>query len=245
MEQNNKKVALVTGATSGIGEACAVALAKEDVFVIVTGRNRKRGENVVSEIISYGKKAVFCELDVNNQDSVNQCRQYVEEKFSKLDILVNSAGIYPRFSPLDSIEKDEIENVLETNYTSLLLVSGAFLSLLEKCKGTIINIASIAGIQGFASGQGYAYASSKAAVIKTTQMMAKVYAKNVRVNCVCPGVIDTPLYFNLDKEKMSERVPVGRLGEADDVAEVVKFLASDKSTYICGASITVDGGLTL
>ena len=100
-------------------------------------------------------------------------------------------------------------------------------------------------MQSFISGQGYAYASSKAAVIQFTKMLAKKYSRDVRINCICPGVIDTPLYFSLDKKTMSERIPAGFIGTSDDIANSVLFLASDCSKYIYGATLVIDGGISL
>lgn len=239
------KVVLITGGTSGIGEACARRFAREGATVIVAGRNIERGTAITDSIRKDGGKGEFLELDVTNEHSVLCVAEHVQEHFGHLDVLVNNAGIYPRFDPLQEIKQADWDTVFSTNVTGLIMVTKYMLSLLEQANGTIVNIASVAGLQDYASGQGYAYAASKSSVIKITKMMGKIYAGRVRINCVCPGVIDTPLYFALDRKKMSEKIPLGYVGLPEDVANTVRFLASEETRYICGASIVVDGGLTL
>lgn len=236
----NGKVALITGGTSGIGEATARYFSECGATVIVTGRNAERGRRIAEEI-----KGDYFSSDLLNEDSIVRLRKSIEEKYGRLDILFNNAGIYPKFECLENSKGEQWDEVYLVNVKGTMLVCKVFIDMLVESKGVMINTGSIAGIQGFNSGQGYAYASSKAAIIHFTKMMAKIYAKNVRINCVCPGVVDTPLYFNLDKEKMKDRIPSGLLGEPEDVAKLVGFLASDDARFIYGAVITIDGGMTL
>lgn len=234
------KVALITGGTSGIGLATAKYLKDAGAVIIITGRKNEKGIQVSSD---YGFD--FKKCDVTVEHDIIELNEYISNKYGKLDILFNNAGIYPKFNKLEETEKIQWEEVFSTNTIGTMLMCKHFMTILADNKGTIINSASIAGMDSFNSGQGYAYASSKAAIIHFTKMMAKVYAKTVRINCICPGVIDTPLYFNLDKDKMKERTPSGLLGQADDIASVVGFLASEEARFIYGAIIPVDGGMTL
>lgn len=234
------KIALITGGTSGIGEATAKYFSKCGATVIITGRSKERGIEIEKEI-----NGIFISSDVLNEGSISILKNEIREKYGRLDILFNNAGIYPEFSSLDTSTSEQWNEVYSVNVNGVMTVCKTFIDMLKESKGTIINTGSIAGIQGFTSGQGYAYASSKAAIIQFTKMIAKVYAKDVRINCICPGVIDTPLYFNLDKKKMQERTPSGLLGTAEDVAKLVGFLASEEARFIYGAVITIDGGMTL
>lgn len=235
-----EKVALITGGTSGIGAATAKYMVLQGANVIITGRNKQRGKKVSED---YG--CDYVEADITDEASIIGLKSYIMQKYGKLNILFNNAGIYPKFDKLEETKLEQWQAVYNVNVNGIMLVCKQFIDILSENRGVIINNASIAGLQSFISGQGYAYASSKAAVIQFSKMIAKKYAKNVRINCVCPGVIDTPLYFNLDKDKMRERTPSGLLGEADDVAKTVAFLASDDARFIYGAVIPIDGGMTL
>ena len=236
----NNKVALITGGTSGIGLATAQYFKEAGAVVIVTGRNTEKGLKISSE---YGLDFMKC--DVNQEKDIIKLKDNIIDKYGRLNILFNNAGIYPKFNKIEETELNQWKEVFEANTYGTMLMCKTFISILIDNKGTIINNASIAGMDNFNSGQGYAYASSKAAIIHFTKMMAKVYAKNVRINCICPGVIDTPLYFNLDREKMTERTPSGLLGMPGDIAKVVGFLASEEAGFIYGAVIPIDGGMTL
>lgn len=125
------------------------------------------------------------------------------------------------------------------------MVTDIFLDLLLENNGKILNNASIAGVHYFTPGKSYAYAASKSAIIQFTRMLAKNYARKIRANCICPGIIDTPIYISLDVQTQTERIPVGRVGTADDVASVANFLVSDDADFINGAVIPIDGGQCL
>lgn len=244
MNTLTNKIALVTGATSGIGEATAIRFAHAGAIVICTGRNIYRGESVVEKIKSENGMAFFFEMDVKNDMSIQKVANIVKDKFGKLDIIFNNAGIYPVLPPLEAIAREDIENVSDTNISGLIMVTKFFMPLM--CKGaTILNNASVAGLQGYTSGQSYAYNASKAAVIKVTQMLAKKYGSIIRINAICPGVIRTPIFKSFDEEKFSSSIPMGRTGDPSEVAAVANFLVSDDASYVNGAIVTIDGGQSL
>lgn len=235
------KVAVVTGATSGIGAATAKRFADAGAIVICTGRNSERGNAVVDEIKSNGGKAAFFMMDIANDDSIEAVSKEVEKTFGRIDILFNNAGVFPVLPPLESLTRKDIENVTNTNISGFMMVTKFFYPLLRD-GGTILNNASVAGLQSYTSGQSYAYNASKAAVIKITQLLAKRYGSRIRVNAICPGVIKTPLFKNFDEERYAAMIPMGRTGRPEEVASVANFLVSDDASYINGAIVTVDGG---
>ena len=245
MNRLDGKIAVVTGGTSGIGAASSLLFAEAGAFVIVGGRDKDRGKKVVDEIVSRGLNATYINIDVKDNNSITQFAQNVYNQFGRVDILFNNAGIFPVAPAIENFDRDECNDVFNVNITSMILVTNAFLTYLINNHGVILNNASIAGLQHFASGQSYAYSSSKASVIQFTRMMAKKYGEHVRVNCICPGVTDTPLYKSLDSAKFSERIPVKRVGVPSDIAKAATFLVSDDASYINGAVLVVDGGLTL
>lgn len=239
------KIVLVTGATSGIGEACAVNFAKNGAKVIITGRNIEKGKVLANTITEkeHGS-AEFYFMDISDRDSVIRAKKNILDKYTNIDILVNNAGIYQEFKKFEELEEEVWEKIFNTNNNGTFYVTKEFFNSILNKRGVIINIASIAGMQMAGSGQRYAYAASKAAMIQFTRCLAKAYADKIRVNCVCPGVIDTPIYGAGDKERLVGKIPAKRLGSTDEVAKVVEFLASDDASYVNGAILTVDGGLT-
>lgn len=245
MNNLDGKIALITGATSGIGEASAIRFAEAGATVIVAGRNQTRGEKIAAAISEHGCKAVFVELDVQNNALIDQAVKLIKSVFGKLDILFNNAGIYPISPGLEGVAREQGNDIFDINVSGMLMVTQACLPLLEESKGVILNNASIAGLQSFSSGQSYMYAGSKAAVIKITQLIAKKYGHKIRANCICPGVIKTPIFLNLDEERYKTAIPMARLGRAGDVAAVANFLVSDDACFVNGAVVTVDGGQSL
>lgn len=193
-----------------------------------------------------GGVAEFFPMDISKKASVIEAKKSICNKFDNIDILVNNAGIYQKFKRFEDIEiEDNVwEDVLNTNNNGTFYVTKEFFDSILKTNGNIINIASVAGMHMAGSGQRYAYSASKAAMIQFTRCLAKAYADKIRVNCVCPGVIDTPIYSIDDKERLKGKIPAKRLGTADEVARVVSFLASEEASYVNGAILTVDGGLT-
>lgn len=244
MNSLTNKVALVTGATSGIGAATAIRFAEAGATVICTGRNKERGEGVVSSIKDKGGKAEFYEMDIESDSSIEAVAETIKEKYKKLDIIFNNAGIFPVLPPLETLTRADIEKTTSTNISGFMMVTKYFFPLLGEC-ATILNNASVAGLQSYTSGQSYAYNASKAAVIKVTQLLAKKYGNKVRVNAICPGVINTPIFKKFDEERFASMIPMGRTGRPEEVASVANFLVSDDASYINGAILTIDGGQSL
>lgn len=244
MNDLSNKIALVTGATSGIGEACAIRFAQAGAFVIVAGRNHERGASVVNTIAANGGNSCFCPLDVESDSSIEACKNFVAVKFGQIDIVLNNAGIFPVTPPMENIDRESTNKILDTNTSGLIMMIHNMLPLIKE-GGVILNNASVAGLHSFSSGQCYAYAASKAAVIKVTQLLAKRYGKQYRINAIAPGVIRTPIFKNFDEERYSSIIPMGRTGKAEEVAAVANFLVSDDASYVHGAVITIDGGQSL
>ena len=244
MNDLSGKIALITGATSGIGEACAKRFAAAGATVIVAGRNEERGTKVVADITANGNKAVFKQLDVCSDASIHNCVAYIYNVYEALDILVNCAGIFLVPNALEEISRETITHVMDVNVSGLIMMTSAALPIMRK-GGNIINMSSVAGFPYATGGRAYAYSASKAAVIRFTKQIAKQYATTIRVNAIAPGVIRTPIFKNFDEQRYASMIPMGRVGEPDDVAKVATFLASDDAGYMTGTILTVDGGQTL
>lgn len=246
MKQFENKVVLITGATSGIGKACAKMFAKENAKVILVGRNIKRGQKIEDEINKTSGNAFFIQCDVSNETQVKNMVCATVNKYKKVNILFNNAGIMPKSEEIENISFDDWQKTLDINLTGLFLVTKYLKQYLLKEKGVIINNASIAGLQHYASGRSYAYSASKAAVIQFSHQIAKNYApEGIRVNCIAPGIIDTPILGDRDRKLYAQRVPLKRLGTPDDVAKAVLFLASDSASYLTGTVLPIDGGVSL
>lgn len=241
MNDLSNKIALVTGSTSGIGEACVKRFASAGASVIVTGRNVERGNVIVRAIIANGGKAAFCELDITDDSSIEKCVQFVKDNYGCIDILFNNAGIFPVTNPIETIDRESTNEIFDTNTSGLIMVLHNMLGVMKR-GGTILNNASIAGLQSYTSGQCYAYAASKAAIVKITQLLAKKYGNDFRINAIAPGVIKTPIFKTFDEKKYLEMIPMGRTGLPEEVAAVANFLVSDDASYVHGAIVTVDGG---
>ena len=239
------KVVLITGATSGIGKACAFCMAEQGATVVLTGRNIEEGKRIESEI-NEGESgtAKFYYMDISDKNSIMKAKSDIIGSFDKVDILINNAGIYQEYKEFEYLDIDIWEEVNNVNNNGTFFVTKNFFDSILSQHGVIINIASVAGMHMAGSGQRYAYAASKAAIIQFTRCLAKAYADRIRINCVCPGVIETPIYSSTDKERLVNRIPARRLGTPEEVAKVILFLSSDAASYVNGAILTVDGGLT-
>ena len=239
-----KQVALVTGGSRGIGKACALELAKAgfDVAVIYAG-NEVAANNTVAELKDLGSDAQAFKVDISNEENVNAGIAAVIEKYGRIDVLVNNAGI-TRDNLFLRMNSADWNAVINTNLTGVYNVSKPVVKLMMKQRsGSIINMSSIVGVMGNA-GQAN-YSAAKAGLIGMTKSLAKELAsRNIRVNAIAPGFINTDMTKGLDPEKFAEHIPLKRLGEPEDIAKTAKFLAVD-GTYITGQVIGVDGGLVV
>lgn len=245
MNRLDGKVAIITGGTSGMGEASAKRFAEAGAHVVIAGRNNERGRKIAEEILNGGGDAVYFHTDISIEEDVKNLIAAVNEKYKKIDILFNNAGIFPVTPSLEEMEMSDWDNIMDINASGVVRMTKYAMPYLQETKGVILNNASVAGMQSFASGKTYAYSASKAAVIQFTRMIAKVYGADVRANCICPGVIDTPIFVNRDFSRFHDIIPMHRVGTAEEVAKVANFLVSDDAGYINGAVIPVDGGQSL
>ncbi|WP_117169743.1 3-oxoacyl-[acyl-carrier-protein] reductase [Paraliobacillus sediminis] len=242
------KVALVTGASRGIGRAVALELASHGVKVAINfAGNEIKAQQVVDEIEALGIEAIKIQANVTVESEVKDMVKQVTETFGSLDILVNNAGI-TRDNLIMRMKEEEFDEVIQTNLKGVFLTTKAVTrQMMKQRAGRIINVASVVGISGNA-GQAN-YVAAKAGVIGMTKTAAKELAtRNILVNAVAPGFIETDMTAKLSMEQrkaMSDLIPLARLGSGDDVAKVVRFLASDDASYITGQTIQVDGGMVM
>ncbi|TGB00251.1 3-oxoacyl-[acyl-carrier-protein] reductase [Sporolactobacillus shoreae] len=242
------KVALVTGASRGIGRAIALELAREGASVVVNFAGSKdKAEETASEIREMGTEAFVFQCDVSNEEDVQSMIKASIEKFGHLDIVVNNAGI-TRDGLLMRLKEEDWDAVLNTNLKGVFLVTKTVLRPMMRQKhGKIVNVASVVGILGN-PGQAN-YVAAKAGVIGLTKTTAReVASRGITVNAVAPGFITTEMTDKLSeqvKEQMKSEIPLQRLGSPEDVAKVVRFLASDDSNYMTGQTLSIDGGMAM
>lgn len=241
------KIALVTGGTRGIGEAICIRLAKEGADIAFTGRDQNAAKRVTSTISDFGKRALFIEADITDKGRMAEVISNIEKQLGPIDILVNNAGI-TRDNLFIRMKEDDWRAVVDTNLTGTFNVTQAVArSMLKRKNGSIINISSVIGLTGN-SGQAN-YAASKAGIIGFTKALAKEFSsRNIRVNAVAPGFIETDMTKKLSddiREKARLQIPLGFFGKPDDVAASVAFLASDDARYITGQILVVDGGMIM
>ena len=225
----DKKIALITGGSSGIGKAIAQRFLDEGAKVIIF------------DIEKPDYDVDFYEVDVSDEGQIKEAF----EKIKNLDIVVNNAGIYFQ-APIEETSKEQLDKIIDINFKGAYLISKYALPLIKENKGNIINISSIAGVIPYSESP--AYCSTKAAIIMLTKCMAKEYAaQGVRVNAILPGPIDTPLLRRIFPseeiiQKYAESNPMKRIGKPQDVSNVAAFLASDEASYVTGGLYSVDGG---
>ncbi len=239
------RVALITGASQGIGRACAVALAKAGAQVALAARNTAKLAEVAAEIEAAGGKAVPFEMDLASEDSIKAATKAVLAQYGRIEILVNNGGI-TRDNLMLRMKLADWNAVLQTNLTgAFLLTQAASSSMLKARWGRIINISSVVAETGQA-GQAN-YAASKAGLIGLTMSLARELAsRNITVNAVAPGYISTPMTDVLNDQQrtaMLTQIPLDRAGTPEDVASAVVFLASDQASYITGHVLDVNGGM--
>jgi len=241
------RVALVTGASQGIGRTCALRLAKDGAIVAAAARNQEKLNELVAEITNAGGKAAAFALDVADEEQVKVTVKAAIAQFGKIDILVNNAGI-TRDQLVMRMKRADWDAVLQTNLTSAYLcIQQVIGSMLKQRWGRIINISSVFGQMGQA-GQAN-YAASKAGLIGLTMAIAReVGSRNITCNAVAPGFIETAMTAGLGdefKQNAVKQIPLGRVGLPEDVAAAVAFLASDNASYITGHVLNVNGGMLM
>lgn len=238
------KIALITGGNSGIGRACCELFAQEGANVLILGRNIDKSNELKKYLISKNGKADVLKCDITSVEDIESVATYVKNKYGKLDILINNAGVFITNKLLD-ITDDDWKKTFDTNITGCFHLTKIFMNMLENSNGVVVNNSSVAGMGSYIKGNNYMYGAAKAAVIQFSKYCALNYAGKVRVNCVCPGIIDTPIFENRDFSRFDSVIPMKRMGKPEDVAKAVLFLASDESSYITGAVLPVDGGVSL
>lgn len=245
------KTAVVTGAAQGIGWACAEVLAGAGADVVIADINEEKGQDAVKKIEDIGVKSIFVKVDVRDSASVDAMKDRILEQFGKIDILVNNAGI-GKNTPAEEVSDDEWLNIINVNLNGVFFCCRSVgKHMLERGRGVIINIASMSGMIVNKPQPQAAYNASKAGAILLTKSLAAEWAKRgVRVNSVSPGYIATELTklgMTTDewREAWFEMTPMNRVGEPEDVAYAVLFLASDEANYATGTNLVIDGGYTV
>jgi 3-oxoacyl-[acyl-carrier protein] reductase len=241
------RVALITGASQGIGRACALVLAEAGATVALAARNQEKLDEVAAQISSAGGQASVFALDVTNEEQIKATVKEIVAKHGRVDVLVNNAGV-TKDQLFMRMKRADWDTVIHTNLTSAFLLSQAVISSMMKQRwGRIVNITSVVGQTGQA-GQ-VNYAASKAGLIGLTMAMAReVASRNITCNAVAPGFIETAMTSVLSDElkaKMNEQIPLGRQGTDVEIANAVKFLASEEASYITGHVLNVNGGMLM
>lgn len=242
------KCALITGATRGIGKQIAITLAKQGYNIALNYRKENEElENTKKEIEKIGVQVLAVKGDVANFENCENFVKQVIERFGQIDVLVNNAGI-TKDMLLMRMKKEDFEQVIDTNLVGTFYVTKNVVPYMMKARsGRIINISSVVGISGNAGQTNYS--ASKAGIIGFTKSLAKeIASRNILVNAVAPGFIETNMTDVLKddvKQEIAKNIPLKRMGTTQDVANVVKFLASDDSSYITGQVINVDGGMLM
>jgi len=245
------KVALVTGAASGIGRATALTFAREGAKLVIADMNEEGGQQTVHMITENGGDAIFVRVDVSNATEVEAMISKAVETYGRLDCAHNNAGVTQRaYPPTSEFPEDDWHRVLAINLTGVwLCMKYEIPQMLKQGAGAIVNTASVAGLVGLAGRS--AYVASKHGVVGITRTAALEYAtQGIRINCVCPGYIRTPMVAYVIQhegsqleEQMIVREPIGRLGTPEEIAEAVIWLCSDAASFVTGHTMTVDGGL--
>ncbi|RUO76156.1 SDR family NAD(P)-dependent oxidoreductase [Idiomarina seosinensis] len=254
MNRVEGKVAVVTGGALGIGQAICIALAKEGAKIAVTDIDDENGAKVVDEIRAAGGTAHYWHIDTSDEDNVNTVFFDIAKEYGAIDVLVNNAGIAGVNKPTHEVTKDEWENVIGVNVNGVFFCTKYAIPQMKQAgAGSIINLSSIYGLIGAADLP--PYHASKGAVRLMSKNDALFYAKDkIRVNSVHPGFIWTPLVEQLGKEspggvdefrqQLDKRHPIGHVGEPEDIAYAVVYLASDESKFVTGTELVIDGGYT-
>ncbi|WP_100372370.1 SDR family NAD(P)-dependent oxidoreductase [Bacillus sp. FJAT-45037] len=242
-----QRVALVTGATGGIGLATVKKMIEADIAVVLSDVNEEKGNSITKELTAKGASVIFVRCDVSKEDEMKHACDVAEKTFGRLDILVNNAGIGNREAKLTELELSEWQKVIDVNLTGVYLGMKYAIPLMKKNGGgAIVNVSSLLGFKG----KKYVapYNASKAGVITLTKNAALEFGKDlIRVNAVAPGVIDTPIVDGWREQEqkwkiMSSANALRRVGQPEEVANAILFLASKEASYITGTTLMVDGG---
>lgn len=241
-----QKVAVITGAGSGIGESIALGLARENFKIILLGRNVEK----LKEVSKKTENSLFLSCDLSDPKSVQLTTQEIVKKFPDIDTLVNNAGVIQRETFLDSSEESWFDQ-FNINLFGAVRITRGLWPLLKKNGGSIVNIASTLGLRPIAATS--AYSASKAAMVNWTQCLALEGAvEKIRVNCICPGLVDTPIHSYWGKEDPESKAarasfdkaqPLGRMGKPQDIADAVKYVVG--ADWMTGSVLTIDGGISL
>lgn len=240
------KTAIITGGSRGIGHTVAKLFSDEGANLMITAKNLKRLEHTANEI----GNVLFEAADIKDEKQVQYVVKKTVDSFGKIDILVNNAGIFPTIKPLHQISEQEWNEVIDVNLNGPFRFTKAVIPFMEKNGGSIINVSSDAGLKAFENFEADAYTASKGALVSLTKALAVEYAKSkIRVNCVCPGVVETDmasssLTTESDRKMVESEHPLGRLGTTDEVAKAILYFASDDSSWTTGAILAVDGGVS-
>ena len=242
------KVAIITGAASGIGKATAKLFAEHGAKVVVADIDKDGGSQTVTQIQNGGNEAIFVETDVTLKVNTEKMVAQTVETYGKLDILFNNAGIAMRL-PVAELPEEDWHRCLDVNLTGVFLCAKAAIpAMLKNGGGSIINMSSIYGVVG--ADVRAAYVASKGGVTNLTRGMALDYAENnIRVNCICPGFVETPLVAGVIKtpeeyQALADKHPMRRLGQPEEIAYGALYLASDESAFVTGIALPIDGGYT-
>ena len=251
MGRLENKIAIVTGATSGIGEAVALMYAKEGAKVAAVGRNESKGAELVKKIIDNGGEAIFINCDLRNMNEIPKIKDETVKKFGRIDILFNAAGVLVH-KPFLEQNMDDLNLIFETNFRAYVLTMQTVIPIMvEQGKGTIINVASISSV--WPEVNSYFYGAMKAGITNLSRNVAKEFSrKGIRINCILPGPINTnmtPDFIKNSKEAQQALIDevgmLGRLGEPEDIAYAAVYLGSDESSFVTGIDLIVDGGVCI
>ena len=238
------KAAIVTGGSRGIGKAVAKLFVQEGANVMITSKNLNRLKKAANDI----GNVAYSIADIKKEKQVKDVVKKTVKTFGKIDILVNNAGILPALKPLHKISELEWKEVIDVNLNGQFRFTKAVIPFMEKHGGSIINVSSNAGLKAFENFEADAYTASKGALVILTKAWALEFAKfKIRVNCVCPGVVETDmanpyLATESDRKKVESEHPLGRIGTVDDVAKAILYFASNDSSWTTGAVLALDGG---
>ena len=251
MGRLENKIAIITGGGDGLGQASAVLFAKEGASVVVVDMDPARGMKTVDMIKNQNGEAMFVEVDISKEDSVKKMVGKVVDAYGRIDILVNSAGIFIEATAINTTVEDW-DKIMAVNLRGIFLGCKYVIpEMIKAGKGSIVNIGSEAGITGWENAT--AYAASKGGVVNMTRCLALDFAKhNIRANCVCPGTTETPMFKKAlelapdpaKARRFFESRPLLRVGRPEEIAAGILYLASDESLYATGAILSIDGGKT-